>query len=336
MSWGQVVNRLLQTVTVVIGVTVIVFSLMHLTPGDPVEIMMENSGFVEPGEIQRLRHEMGLDRPLPVQYLAFLSGIVRGDLGVSMTTRRPVREMIASRLPATVELTLAAILVSLVIALPVGVISAVRRYSVLDKVGTVSALFGVSTPDFWLGLVLIVIFSVGLGWLPTAGRIDYGFAPPPITGLYVLDSLLTGNRAALGNALRHLAMPALTVGTAMAALTMRVTRSSMLEVVRQDYVTFARSKGLSEAAVVIHHALRNALIPTLTVVALNMGVLLGGNMVVESVFGWPGLGRLVVQSIFYRDYPVVQGAVLVYALTYVTLNFLADVAYVVINPRVRF
>lgn len=336
MNLVQILNRFVQAITVALGVTVIVFSLMHLTPGDPVVLMMEDAGFVEQGEVERIRHELGLDRPLPVQYLAFVSGVLRGNLGISIISRQPVRDLVASRLPATIELTLAAILVSLLIALPVGVISAVRRYSVVDRVGTLWALMGVSVPDFWLGLVLIVIFSVGLGWLPTAGRIDFGLAPQRLTGLYVLDSALTGNWAAFANALRHLAMPAFTLGTAMAALTMRVTRSSMLEVIRQDYITFARSKGLSEAAVVVRHALKNALIPTLTVVALNMGVLLGGNMVVESVFGWPGLGRLVVESIFYRDYPVVQAAVLIYALTYVTLNFLADVAYTLVNPRVRF
>lgn len=336
MQLAQVVTRFLQSVTVALGVTVIVFTLMHLTPGDPVELMMQNQGFVEEGEIQRLRHELGLDRPLAVQYLHFLGGVLQGNLGLSVISRRPVAELIASRLPATIELTVAAILVSLLIALPVGIISAVRRYSLVDQVGTVWALLGVSVPEFWLGLVLVMLFSVALGWLPTSGRIDYGLAPAAVTGLYVLDSLLTGDRAALANALRHLALPAVTLGTAMAALTMRVTRSSMLEVIRQDYITFARSKGLSEAAVILRHALKNALIPAITVVALNMGVLLGGNMVVESVFGWPGLGRLVVESIFYRDYPVVQGAVLVYALTYVTMNFLADVAYTLVNPRVRF
>ncbi len=201
--------------------------------------------------------------------------------------------------------------------------------------GTLGALLGVSMPDFWLGLVLMLLFGITWKVLPISGRIPLGLEPAHITGLFVIDSLLTGDWAALQASLRHLALPAITLGTSMAALTMRVTRSSMLEVVQQDYITFARAKGLSGTQVVMGHALKNALIPTVTVVTLNIGVLLGGNMIVESVFAWPGLGRLVVDSIYNRDYTVVQGAVLIYAITYVTMNFLADVLYTVLNPRVR-
>lgn len=195
-------------------------------------------------------------------------------------------------------------------------------------------MLGVSFPDFWLGLVLILLFSVSLGWLPIAGRITYGMEPPPVTGLYLVDSLLAGDWAAFGDALRHLVLPAVTLGTAMAALTMRITRSSMLEVIRQEYITYARAKGLSEWAVVVRHGLRNALIPTVTVVSLNAGTLLGGNMIVETIFGWPGLGRLVVDSIYVRDYPVVQAAVFIYALTYILMNLVADWLYTWLNPRV--
>ncbi|MFS8544510.1 MAG: ABC transporter permease, partial [Limnochordales bacterium] len=332
---AQIINRFLQLIPVVIGVTVIVFLLMHLTPGDPVEVMFAGEAGVSAEDLERYRRELGLDQPLPVQYLRFVQGLLRGDLGMSLMQRQPVRDLILSRLPATIELTAAAILISLLIAIPVGVIAAVRRYSTVDKVGTVGALLGVSMPDFWLGLVLILLFGIHWGVLPISGRIPWGMEPEHITGLYLVDSLLTGNWPAFWAALRHLLLPAVTLGTSMAALTMRVTRSSMLEVVHQDFITFARAKGLSGTQVVWRHGLRNALIPTVTVVTLNVGVLLGGNMIVETVFAWPGLGRLVVDSIYNRDYTVVQAAVLIYAITYVSMNFMADVLYTILNPRVR-
>lgn len=335
MSAAQIINRFLQLIPVVIGVTVIVFLLMHLTPGDPVEVMFAGEAGVSAEDLERYRRELGLDQPLPVQYLRFVQGLLRGDLGMSLMQRQPVRDLILSRLPATIELTAAAIVISLLIAIPVGVIAAVRRYSTVDKVGTVGALLGVSMPDFWLGLVLILLFGIHWGVLPISGRIPWGMEPEHITGLYLVDSLLTGNWPAFWAALRHLLLPAVTLGTSMAALTMRVTRSSMLEVVHQDFITFARAKGLSGTQVVWRHGLRNALIPTVTVVTLNVGVLLGGNMIVETVFAWPGLGRLVVDSIYNRDYTVVQAAVLIYAITYVSMNFMADVLYTILNPRVR-
>lgn len=336
MNSTQMMNRLLQLIPVVIGVTLIVFALMHLTPGDPVESMFAGEGSVAEEDLDRYRRELGLDRSLPEQYMSFLQGLVRGDLGMSFVQRQPVKDLIVGRLPATIELTVAAILVSLIIAIPAGVLAAVRRHSAVDQVGTVGSLLGVSMPDFWLGLVLMLLFGITWKVLPISGRIPLGMAPTHITGLYVVDAALTGDWAALAAALRHLLLPAVTLGTAMAALTMRVMRSSMLEVINQDYITFARAKGLSGTAVVVRHALKNALIPTVTVVTLNIGVLLGGNMIVESVFAWPGLGRLVVDSIYIRDYTVVQGAVLIYAVTYVVMNFLADVMYTVLNPRVRF
>lgn len=335
MTGGQIVNRLLQLIPVIVGVTLIVFALMHLTPGDPVASMFAGEGSISEAELDRYREELGLHRSLPEQYIAFLQGLLRGDLGMSLVRRQPVSELILGRLPATIELTVAAVLVSLFIGVPVGVLAAVRRYSAVDKISTVGSLLGVSLPDFWLGLVLMLLFGITWKVLPISGRIPFGMEPVSVTGLYVVDALLTGNGRALVEALRHLALPALTLGTAMAALTMRVTRSSMLEVMNQDYIVFARAKGLSGTAVVIGHALKNALIPTVTVVTLNIGVLLGGNMIVESVFAWPGIGRLVVDSIYIRDYTVVQGAVLVYAVTYVAMNFLADVLYTVLNPRVK-
>lgn len=320
---------------VVLGVTLIVFTLIHLTPGDPVEAMMAGQGNVTQEQIDQLRREMGLDLPLWQQYVRFLVGLPRGDLGISFYYRgTPVGALIAERLPATIELTVAAMIISVIIALPAGVLSAVHRNRLPDRVGSVGAMLGVSLPDFWLGLVLMLLFSVTLQWLPIAGRITYGLEPPHVTGLFLVDSLLAGDGVAFWDALRHLILPALTLGTAMAALTMRITRSSMLEVIRQEYITYARAKGLSGWKVVVRHGLRNALIPTVTVVSLNAGTLLGGNMIVETIFGWPGLGRLVVDSVYVRDYPVVQAAVFVYALTYILMNLLADWLYTWLNPRV--
>jgi ABC-type dipeptide/oligopeptide/nickel transport system permease component len=331
-----VLQRTLHTVPILIGISIIVFSLMHLTPGDPVEIMLGGVGHVSQADIELMRAELGLDRPLMQQYFAFVRGIVRGDWGTSIRARAPVKQLVLERLPATIELTLSAIFVSLLIGIPAGILSAIRRYSFLDQVSTLVALIGVSMPGFWLGLILVLIFSVGLQWFPGGVRLAFDIpAPPQVTGLLLLDSLLARNWIAFRGALRHLALPAITLGAPMAALTMRVTRSSMLEVIGQDYITFAKAKGLKESRVVIKHALRNALIPIVTVVALNMGSLLGGNMIIERIFSWPGLGQLVVDSIRTYDYPVVQAAVLLYALTYVVMNLLADLLYVRLNPRVR-
>jgi len=309
---------------------------MHLTPGDPVEIMMGRGSVVTTEQIEQIRHELGLDQPLYVQYLSFLGGVLRGDFGRSIIQRAPVMHLIADRLPATFELTIFSIIISLIIAIPVGIISSVKRYSFLDHIGTVSALAGVSLPSFWLGLLLIIVFSVKLKILPVTGRANYGYGLVPITNFLLIDAVITGNWGALGDVIRHLLLPAITLGSYMAALTMRVTRSSMLEVLSQDYIRTAWAKGLSHKVVILKHALRNALVPTVTVVTLNIGILLGGNMIVESVFGWPGLGRLVINAVYTRDYPLIQGSVLIYALTYVVMNFVADLLYAVLNPKVRF
>ncbi|NLN16806.1 MAG: ABC transporter permease [Firmicutes bacterium] len=336
MSKKFLFHRMLQTIPVVLGITLVVFSLMHLTPGDPVETMLGSVGHISQEDIELIRQELGLDQPLWKQYLGFLGGIVRGDWGVSLRYGVPVKDLIRERLPATLELTLAAMAVSLLIAIPAGVVAAIRRYSIVDQVSTLVSLIGVSLPDFWLGLVLILIFSVGLGWLPGGLRLGFEVtAPPTVTGLLLVDSLLARNWEALWAAMKHLLLPSLALGAPLAALTMRITRSSMLDVVKQDYITFARAKGLKEAVVIIKHALRNALIPTITVIALNMGTLLGGNMIIERIFSWPGLGQLVVDSIRTYDYPVVQASVMLYALTYVAMNLAADLVYTRLDPRVK-
>jgi len=330
----KVLERVLAIIPIMFGVAIVVFLFMRLTPGDPVDIMMGEAGYVSEGEIENLRREFNLDKPLHEQLLLFLAGAFRGDLGNSYVKRAPVTELIAERLPATIELALGALIFGLVVAVPIGIISAVKQYSVLDRVSMAGAFLGISMPAFWLGIILMLIFSVRLRWLPVAGRIDYTAGLQPVTGLYVLDSLLTGNKEALISSLRHLVLPSVSLGAAMAATVARILRSSMLEVLHQDYVTLARAKGLAEFRVVVKHALRNALIPTVTVVGLQVGVLLGGNMIVETVFGWPGLGRLVVQAIFSRDFPLVQGAVMVYAFIFVTANLIVDVLYTYLNPKI--
>jgi peptide/nickel transport system permease protein len=330
----KVLERVLITVPIMFGVAVVVFFFMRLTPGDPVDIMMGQGGAVSAGEMERLRHEFHLDQPLHVQLWLFLSDAVRGDLGYSYTQKRPVSELIVERLPATIELAAGALFFALLIAIPVGILSAVRQHSLVDQFSMAGAFIGTSMPAFWLGIILILLFAVRLHWLPVQGRITFGADPQHLTGFLVVDSLLTRDWPALLNSLQHLVLPSVSLGAAVAAIVARVLRSSMVEIMRQDYVMLARAKGLLEFWVVMKHALRNALIPTVTVVGLQVGTLLGGNMIVETVFSWPGLGRLVVKAIFERDFPLVQGAVMVYALTFVFANLIVDVLYTYLNPKI--
>ncbi len=334
MKLGKFIERLLQLVPVLLGVSLIVFLMITLTPGDPVEIMLGDQR-VTPEQEQALRRDMGLDLPLPQRFVRFLGNAVHGDFGLSFFHRRPVIEVIAERLPATIELTLFAMLLALATAIPLGVLAAVKKNTIFDRLATVSSLLGVSMPGFWFGILLILLLAVNLKLLPVSGRIGFGSEVPGVTHFLLIDTLLAGRLGSFLDALRHLILPAVTLGLPMAAILMRTTRTSMMEVLRSDYIVFAEAKGLSRARILGRHALKNALIPTVTVAALETGSLLGGNMIIETVFGWPGLGRLVVEGIFARNYPLVQAAVLLYALTYVLLNFIADVLYTVLNPRVR-
>lgn len=330
----KILERILYTIPIMLGVAIIVFIFIRLTPGDPVDIMMGQGGAISAGEIEQLRSEFHLDEPISTQLWYFLSDAARGDLGFSYIKKQPVVSLIGERLPATIELAFGSLLLALVIAFPIGIISAVRQNSLLDRLSMASAFLGISMPGFWLGIVLILIFAVWLKWLPVQGRISYQVQLQTVTGFYVLDSIITGNGPALWSALKHLLLPSATLGAAVAAIVARVLRSSMLEILRADYVQLARAKGAPEGVVVIKHALRNALIPTVTVVGLQVGVLLGGNMIVETVFGWPGLGRMVVEAIFNRDFPLVQGAVMIYAFTFVIANLIVDVLYTYLNPKI--
>lgn len=329
-----VLTRLAQLVPVLLGVSLIVFLIMALTPGDPVEIMLAD----QPASVEQaaaLRADLGLDRPLAERFVLFLSNAVQGDFGVSFFHRRPVAEVLLERLPATIELTLAALLLALVVAIPLGAIAALRPNRLFDRLVTAGSLVGVSLPGFWLGILLLLLFSVHLQILPVAGRSTFACEVPAITSLLTIDSLLQGRLDCFGDAVAHLALPAITLALPVAAVLTRVMRASMLEVLCSDYIAFAEAKGISRGRVIWRHALKNALLPAVTVTALETGSLLGGNMVVETVFGWPGLGRLVVESIFVRNYPLIQAAVLLYALIYVLLNFVADLVYAWLNPRVR-
>ena len=334
MRTAKVIERVLATIPIVFGVAIIVFLFIRLTPGDPVDIMMGQGGAVSEGEMEQLRKEFHLDEPLATQLWLFTKNALRGDLGYSYILKRPVTSLIVERLPATVELALGALLFSLVVALPVGLISAVRQNSALDRFSMAGAFLGISMPGFWLGIILILLFSVSLHWLPVQGRLGANIPLREITGFYVLDSLLTGNREALASSLKHLVLPSITLGAPVAAVIARVLRSSMLETLRSDYVTLARSKGAHEWSVVMKHALRNALIPTVTVMGLQVGILLGGNMIIEEVFSWPGLGRMVVSAIFNRDFPLIQASVMVYAFTFVMANLIVDVLYTYLNPKI--
>lgn len=334
MSPIKLAERLIQLVFVLFGISLIVFLMMEATPGDPVEIMLGDS-LASDEQRELLRRDMGLDRPMLPRYLMFVGNVLEGEFGQSFFHRRPVADLILERLPATIELTLLSLVVAVAVAIPLGIVAAVNRGGLLDRLASVGAMLGVSMPGFWFGILLIMLFAVRLQILPVAGRIGYAHEVPFVTGLLLVDSLIAGQPASFMAALAHLILPAVTLGLAMAAILMRVTRTAMLEVLSQDYMTFAEAKGLKRSRILVRHGLKNALIPTVTVAAIETGSLLGGNMIVETIFAWPGLGRLVVEAIFARNYPVVQACVLFYAVTYVLLNFVADVLYTVLNPKVR-
>ena len=331
-----VARRLLQLLPVLIGVSFIVFLTMHLTPGDPIEHMLGQAGRITQQQIDDLRAHYGLDRPFLLQYGLFLRNAAVGDFGSSYSHQgRAVSQIIAERFPATLELTLFAFAIAILFAVPAGVLASLRPQGRLDRSATVAALLGISMPGFWLGIMLMILFGLRLHWLPISGRIDLAVVPQYITGLYTVDSLLTANWPGFWSALRHLLLPALAMAAPMAAMVMRMVRSSMIGVLGQDYIQFARAKGLPETSVVGKHALRNALIPTVNIVALQTGLLLSGNMIIETVFQYPGLGKLAVDAIGAADYPLVQAVVLIYAVSYVLLNLGADLIHAALDPRVR-
>jgi peptide/nickel transport system permease protein len=325
--------KIIGALPVLVGISFLIFLLMHIAPGDPVTLLLGDNATTE--DIERTRHEWGLDRPLMVQYLDFLSRAVRGDFGMSLKFNEPVMKLVWERMPATIELAVASLLVAIFVAIPLGVYSAIKHDSLLDHAGMSVALIGVSLPNFWLGIMLIYFLGGQLNLLPVAGRIEYGIDVRPITRLYLLDSLLTGNLAAFWSALQHLLMPAFTLGTSLAAIVTRISRSSVLEVMRQDFITTARAKGLSEKVVIWRHMLRNAMITIVTILGLQLGALLNGSVITETVFSYPGIGDLLIQSISARDYKLTQVLILFFAVMYFVVNLLVDLLYSWIDPRIK-
>jgi len=328
------VKRLLTIVPVLLGVSIIVFSFIHIIPGDPAVVMLGERA--TPQRVAEVRVQLGLDKPLYTQYLIYAGKALRGDFGASILRGDPVLWDLVRRFPATVELATSAMLIAICVGIPMGIVSAVWRNSAFDGASRLVALTGVSMPIFWLGLMLAWFFGVVLGWFPTGFRLGTDVTLRTITHFTILDSLLTENWAALRSGLRHLVLPALALSTIPMAVIARMTRASLLEVLSQDYIRTAEAKGLPQRSVVLQHAMRNALLPVMTVTGLQIGRLLAGAILTETIFSWPGIGLWIYESIQARDYPIVQGATLFIATIFVTVNLITDVLYAVVDPRIRY
>jgi len=331
---SYIIRRLLSLIPTLLGVSIIVFLFLRMIPGDPALALAGEHASEE--NVERIREEFGLNKPLHEQYFTYVGKVLRGDLGRSILSRRPISEELKTRFPATIELSICALIVALVVGLPAGIISATKRNSIFDNIAMVGSLLGISMPIFWLGLMLNWFFAVQLGWLPSVTRLDSGIELQRITNLLIIDSILTGNAEALLNAVQHLILPAVALGTIPMAIIARMTRSAMLEVLEQDYVRTARAKGLRERAVIIRHALGNALLPVITIVGLQVGVLLSGAVLTETIFAWPGIGRWLYLSILSRDYPIVQGMALFITILFLIVNLLVDISYAMVDPRIRY
>jgi len=327
-------RRVALIVPTFVGVTLIAFALIHLIPGDPVENLSGERG-MDPARRERLLHEFGLDRPLPVQYIEYVGDVLRGDLGTSLTTHEKVSEEFLTLFPATIELAFFALVFAVAVGLPAGILAAIKRNTVADYAVMGVSLTGYSMPIFWWALLLILFFSVHLGWTPVSGRIAVQYDVPAVTGFMLIDTLRAGDLGAFRSALSHLILPSIALGTIPLAVIARMTRSSMLEVLREDYVRTARAKGLPRWQVIVVHALRNALIPVITIIGLQVGLLLSGAILTETIFSWPGVGNWLIHGVQSRDYPVVQGGILLIATIVITVNLIVDTLYGVINPRIR-
>ncbi len=354
-----IIRRLISLIPTLLGVTVLVFLFIHLIPGDPAIVMSGEHAAVE--NVERIREQLGLNEPLFLntdavgqvfrgevgvgegvrslfdsQYFLFLGRLLRGDLGKSVHEHTPIADLLKLKFPATVELSLLAMAFAVAVGIPAGIISATRRNSIFDSVSMVGSLVGVSMPIFWLGLMLIYFFGVKLGWFPTYGRFPVDLSLERVTGLYTIDSIIAGDAQALVFALKHLAMPSIALGTIPMAIIARMTRSAMLEVLQEDYIRTAYAKGLRERVVILRHAMKNASLPVITIIGLQVGTLLSGAIMTETVFSWPGMGKWVYDAILARDYPVVQVAVLVITLIVAVINLAVDVSYAFLNPKIRF
>jgi peptide/nickel transport system permease protein len=329
---GFIIRRILIVIPTILGVTVIIFLMLSITPGDPAELLLGERATQE--ALESMREYLGLNKPLYVQYGMFLKRVAKFDLGETIWSRERVSKEIYDRFPATIELALAAMLISTLLGVALGIVSATKQYSWFDYGSMLGSLVGVSMPVFWLGLMLMLLFSLTLGWFPMSGRLSVYVDLPVITNFYIVDAVLAGNWVALKDVVMHLALPAMALSTIPLAIVARMTRSSMLEVLRQDYIKTARAKGLSETKIVMKHALRNGLIPVVTVVGLQFGILMGGAILTETVFAWPGIGKWLYEGVVKRDYMVIQGGTLLVATTFVIVNLIVDLLYAVINPRI--
>ena len=329
-----ILTRLALVLPALLGIILVTFLLVRLAPGDPVaNIIGEHNS--TPERRAKMEHELGLDRPLHEQFIAYVGNVAQGDLGMSIATRRPVLQEFLSLFPATIELAICATLFAILIGIPAGVLAAIRRGTVFDYATMGASLTGYSMPIFWWGLILILVFSDSLGWTPVSGRINYSYFIKPITGFLLIDSLLRGNIGAYWNALYYLILPTIVLGTIPLAVIARITRSSMLEVLSEDYIRTARAKGLSAFRVINLHALRNALIPVVTVIGLQVGTLMSGAVLTETIFSWPGVGKWLVAAISSRDYPALQGGILLICSMVILINLGVDLMYGLLNPRVR-
>ncbi len=329
-----ILTRVSLVIPTFLGITFLTFILIRLVPGDPIEVRTGERG-IAPERLAELRHEMGLDRPLWHQFLDYVSNVLHGDFGLSLITHNSVLSEFLTLFPATLELALCAMLFATLVGLPAGILAAVKRGSLFDHGVMGLSLTGYSMPIFWWGLLLILFFSVGLGWTPVSGRLDLVYYVEPSTGFMLIDTLKAGDYEAFRSALGHLVLPTIVLGTVPLAVVARMTRSAMLEVLGEDYIRTARAKGLADGRVIGMHALRNALIPVVTVIGLQVGTLLGGAILTETIFSWPGVGKWLIESINRRDYPALQGGVLLIATSVILVNLLVDVLYGVLNPRIR-
>jgi peptide/nickel transport system permease protein len=329
-----VVRRLIQLIFVLIGVSVVVFLTMHVLPGDVATLLLGDRATT--AQLESLRRQLGLDQPIYVQYLRFAIGALEGDFGLSLRSNHPAFDDVWTAFPVTMQLSVAALLIAVAIGVPCGVLAAVRPLSRFDNIVMTVSLFGVSMPIFWLGLMMILVFGAYLDWFPIGGLMPIGVEPPRVTGMSVVDAVISGQLNFVLLSLRHLALPAFTLGTIPLAIIARITRSEMLSMRSHDHVRTARAKGLPEASVILKHILRNALIPVVTVIGLQLGLLLSGAVLTESIFSLPGLGRLMVNAILFRDYPVVQAAALLTAFAFVIVNLVVDVSYAYLDPRIRY
>jgi len=345
-----ILRRLISVIPTLIGVTFVIFMFQRLIPGDPAVAMLGEHAAKE--NVERIREQLGLNRPIFLdrdslavgdlkaffdsQYIRYLGRLVRLDLGDSIHRRVPVAETLKQRFPATVELALLSMLIAIAVGIPVGIISAARRNSLIDGVSMMGSLVGVSMPIFWLGLMEIMLFAVILGWLPTGSRLSTGIQIKSITGLFLVDSLLTGNIPGFIDALKHIIMPAIALATIPMAIIARMTRSSMLDVMQEDYIRTATAKGLAERVVLFRHALKNAFLPVITIIGIQAGTLMAGAVLTETIFSWPGIGKWVYDAILGRDYPIVQGGTLLIALIFVFFNLLVDISYAFLDPRIHY